>query len=176
MVIQDIIRFLNYDPDSGVFTWTQIPLYFRHLKLGDIAGHLNSHGYIQIKFSGKRYPAHRLAFLFIDGKYPKSQVDHINGVKHDNRFCNLRLVTHQENCHNIQMPNHNTSGFVGVSWHKKAQKWAAVIRVNGKSRHLGLFTDPEEAHRAYLKAKAELHPTANLHRVAASSQHLPIIG
>jgi hypothetical protein len=176
MGIHEITQFLKYDPDSGLFTWYRISKSARHIKIGDIAGHINSHGYIQIKFFGRKYQAHRLAYLFMTKNYPEIEVDHINGLRHDNRFCNLRLVSHSENCHNIQMPRHNTSGYVGVSWHKKAQKWAAVIRLNGKSRHLGLFTDPEEAHRTYLKAKAELHPTANLHRVATSVQHLPVIG
>jgi len=169
-------EFLAYNPETGVFTWVKVRKFAHAIKVGATAGSPDGDGYLRIKFNGKAYAAHRLAWFFVHGELPNNCIDHINGVKNDNRICNLRDVSQTDNNRSITMPSHNKSGYVGVSWHKKAQKWAAVIRLNGKSKHLGLFTDPEEAHRTYLKAKAELHPTANLHRVAASVQHLPVIG
>ena len=168
-------EFLDYDPESGVFTWKNVKKFAHAIKVGDVAGSVNK-GYVRIKFNKKSYPAHRVAWFFVYGKLPSNYIDHINGIKHDNRICNLRDVTQTENNRSITMPRHNKSGYVGVSWNKHAAKWAAVIRVDSKNRHLGLFLDPEQAHLAYLKAKAEFHPAANLHRVAASTKHLPIIG
>jgi len=174
---QDLIReFLAYVPETGVVTWKNVRKFAHTIRIGDIAGNLNKEGYIRIKFNHKVYAAHRLAWFFVHGEMPSNYIDHINGVKHDNRICNLRDITQTDNNRSTKMPKHNKSGYVGVSWNKHANKWASVIRVDGKNHHLGLFVDPEEAHRVYLKAKAELHPTANLHRVAASAQHLPIIG
>ena len=167
---------LNYDPETGVFTWKKVRKFAHAIKVGEVAGYINEEGYVRIKFNRKSYAAHRVAWFYVYGSLPSDYIDHINGTKHDNRISNLRDITQTDNNRSTTKPRHNKSGYVGVSWHTRAGKWAAVIRVDGKNRHLGLFIDPEEAHRVYLKAKSELHPNANLHRVAASSQHLPVIG
>lgn len=174
--LEELKEFLSYDPETGVFVWKKVRKYAHAINVGDEAGSINNDGYVGIKFNKGRYAAHRLAWFFTYGVMPTQHIDHINGVKTDNRICNLREVSHAENCRNTTKPKHNKSGYVGVSWNKHAGKWAAVIRADGKNHHLGLFVDPEEAHLVYLKAKSELHPNANLHRVAASAQHLPIIG
>lgn len=174
--LEELKEFLSYDPDTGVFVWKKVRKYAHAIHVGDEAGYLNEEGYIRIKFNRKCYAAHRLAWFFYHGSMPSEYIDHINGLRNDNRISNLRDITQTDNNRSTTKPKHNKSGFVGVSWHKRAGKWASVIRVDGKNHHLGLFIDPEEAHLAYLKAKAELHPNANLHRVAASPQHLPIIG
>jgi hypothetical protein len=80
------------------------------------------------------------------------QVDHKDGDGLNNTRSNLRLATAAQNVANSRMPKTNTSGFKGVAWHKRAGKWAARIQVQGKNIHLGLFIDPEEAHRAYITA------------------------
>jgi hypothetical protein len=80
------------------------------------------------------------------GEWPKkSDVDHINGVKSDNRWCNLREATRAENTSNTQIRITNTSGYKGVGWHKHHKKWSAQIRVDGYLYYLGLFDTPEEA-------------------------------
>ena len=79
-------------------------------------------------------------------------IDHINGVKTDNRINNLRLVTRSINLQNASMRCHNTSGFNGVSWHKSTKKWRAQIRVDGKSIHLGVFSNKKDAIAARIKA------------------------
>jgi len=83
------------------------------------------------------------------------EVDHINGDPLDNRRANLRIVTHGQNQKNMKISADNKSGYKGVSWHKKANKWQAHIRLKCASKYLGLFTDIKEAAKAYNSAALE---------------------
>lgn len=149
---------LDYNPDTGIFTWLVRPNNF--VKIGQVAGALNGRGYLTIRVNYVHYPAHRLAFLWMIGTWPKNETDHINGVRTDNRWTNLRDVTKSENIQNLGGPRaDNASGFIGVHFAKDRGAWRAGIRVNGKHHNLGYFNTPEAAHAAYLKAKHELHPT-----------------
>lgn len=150
---------LHYDPETGIFTWLVIANNNKAL-VGTVAGSLNKPGYMMIGVDRKRYLAHRLAFLYMTGEWPSEQVDHINGERTDNRWCNLRAATEGENKHNIGgPPRTNTSGYLGVSWDKSRGKWRAHIYLRNVQHHLGRFTTPEAAHAAYLAAKDKLHPT-----------------
>jgi hypothetical protein len=135
---------LDYDPLSGIFTnrKTRGPA-----KAGDVAGTVNGKGYVVIAVDGKTYQAHRLAFLHQTGKFPPADVDHINGLKTDNRWSNLRHATRSEN--NGNHKGWGVSGIRGVSLDKKAGKWKAQIRVAGLKYHLGLFNSVEEAQAVY---------------------------
>ena len=114
--------------------------------------------YPVIKISGTLYRSHRLAWLYVHGTWPRYEIDHINGDREDFRLSNLRDVSHAANMHNRVNPNkNNRSGFLGVSWHKPCKKWEAAIRVADKKVLLGRFDTPEEAARAYLKAKQTHH-------------------
>ena len=98
--------------------------------------------------------AHRLAWLYVHGVWPPHEVDHINGDRSDNRIANLRLATRQQNSENRHGAQSNSkTGLVGVSWHKRAGKWQAHIRVKGRTRYLGLFESTQDACMAYLQAK-----------------------
>ena len=119
------------------------------------AGTVTSKGHREIKVKGKEYKAHRLIWLYANGKFPDDQIDHINGDPSDNRIENLRDVTHQENQKNQKKPRTNTSGHVGVYWHKGAEKWLARIIVDGVSNHLGLFNVLEDAVEARRIASIE---------------------
>lgn len=174
--LEELKEFLFYDPETGIFTRKKSIKPRGSAKPEAIAGVIDNKGYIQIWVKQKKYRAHRLAWLFVYHEWPRNQIDHINGIKTDNRICNLRDVSNDENQQNCNKNRANTSGYTGVFWLARNAKWVAQIKIANKSKYLGLFVDPEEAHRAYLKAKAELHPNANLHLVAASPQHLPIIG
>ena len=154
---QKLKELFYYDPETGSF----INLTQRNssTKIGAIAGSKYSNGYIYIQLDNKKYRAHRLAWLYTFGELPEKALDHKNEIKDDNRICNLRVATTQENKQNISKPSiANSSGFRGVSWEKKRQKWHAQIKLNGKTKHLGRFNTAEQAYNAYLKAKKELHP------------------
>lgn len=146
-----ICELFDYNPNTGLFIRkTTIPN--GRALAGSVAGTLNGHGYISIKIDLRFHAAHRLAWLYMTGRIPKHQVDHINGIRTDNRFSNLREATNSQNQANAKRPSHNTSGFKGVSFNKASGKWQANIRVNGRQIHLGSHKTPENAHRAYQEA------------------------
>jgi hypothetical protein len=101
--------------------------------------------------------AHRLAWFYVHGEFPKCELDHINGVRDDNRISNLRECSRAENMQNAGMFKTNTSGYTGVTWHKQRRKWAAQIWVNNKRMYLGLRESKEDAYALYLEAKAKYH-------------------
>lgn len=101
-------------------------------------------GYKRGTFMGVDYLAHRIIWKMVTGEDP-DQVDHINGVKSDNRISNLRNVSPQENARNQHTPRNNTSGRIGVCWNAGSAKWQASISVQGRLRHLGLFQSLDEA-------------------------------
>ena len=86
-----------------------------------------------------------MVFLYTEGKFPSEQVDHIDGNGLNNRRDNLREVSHKENMKNRPMQSNNTSGHIGVIWHKAAQKWQAYIKVKGRCEYGGLFTNKKDA-------------------------------
>lgn len=129
---------------------------------GRVVGYLNPNGYVMVRIHKiGNVRAHRIAWLLTHGEWPDNEIDHINGVCHDNRLENLRVVTHKENMHNTKTARINNArgGFIGANWHEKSKKWRARICVNRKSKYLGLFNSAEAAHAAYVKGKHELHPT-----------------
>jgi hypothetical protein len=124
---------------------------------GDEAGHVRPSGYRWIKVKGRAYSAHRLVWRAKTGQWPRSELDHINGMKADNRFENLREATRSVNCQNLKSARaHNKStGVLGV--YRRGDKFHANIRYDGKSHHVGVFLTVEQAHEAYLKAKRQYH-------------------
>lgn len=121
---------LSYDPSSGEFT--RLVSTSSNAMCGDTAWHLTSNGYIYIRINGRFFPAHRLAWFYMTGKWPSDEVDHVNGIKNDNRFENLREVTHAQNQWNKGKPKNNNSGFKGVCWHKQTKSWRAKLGFHGK--------------------------------------------
>lgn len=103
--------------------------------------------------SSKIFKMHRIIMNAPPGK----NVDHINGNPLDNRKCNLRLCSQSQNNMNSKLQKNSTTGYRGVSWHKKAGKWRAYINVNRKQYHLGLYDDINDAIDAYNKASIEKH-------------------
>lgn len=107
--------------------------------------------YETVTLEGKSQYAHRLIFLWHHGYLPSS-IDHIDGNPRNNRIENLRGATHGQNHGNRKKPVNNTSGFKGVSWHKKSNKWCASIKVKYQQIYLGLYENPSVAAEAYASA------------------------
>jgi hypothetical protein len=143
---------LDYNPDTGVFTW--IKSIGRRVKAGDVAGSKNDRGYIRIEIKGKCYKAHRLAHLYMTGTFPENFIDHINHIKDDNRWTNLRDATKSQNQANQPKPKTNTSGYKGVV--RCRNKWRATIHYMNKTIHIGSYNTPQEAAEAYKKKAIEL--------------------
>lgn len=135
---------LHYDPEMGVFTW--INHYRRPDLIGTVAGSPQGPGgYIVIAVCGREYKAHRLAWLYVHGRWPVKYLDHANRLKQDNRIDNLREATRAQNEQNKGLRSSNTSGVTGVYWSIAAKKWMAYIRVNEQSKYLGIYEDKGEA-------------------------------
>ena len=146
---------LSYNADSGVFVWRRTPRRHGKAVIGQSAGCAGKRGYIYIGVEGKKYQAHRLAWLFVYGEWPKGLIDHINGDSRDNRIANLRVCNHSENMANRSAPASNSSGVKGVAWDRARQKWTARIGVNYKTINLGRFDNLSDAARAYEQAASK---------------------
>ena len=149
---------LHYCPETGLFTW--IVAVGRRVRAGDRAGTADNQGYAVITFAGRRYLAHRLAWLYTFASWPKGEIDHSNRDRGDNRLKNLREATRSENQQNTLTPSRNTSGHKGVVWHGRARKWQACLMVNQRQVYLGTFASPESAIAARKAAEAKYHPFA----------------
>lgn len=155
-LLGDLQRCLDYSPETGELRWKS-PVC-RGIKIGDLAGSIHPSNRLYVTFRGKRYLAHRLAWLLTHGKWPDGVIDHLDGNSLNNRLSNLRDVSRTVNGQNQRSAqSRNKTGFLGVSWHSRDNRFQASIRFNGKDKHLGYFLTPEEAHAAYLAAKRELH-------------------
>jgi len=149
-----LVDILDYNPDTGLFTWK----YTRSSKAvkGKIAGTL-SNGYISININKHIYRAHRLAWLYCFQEWPTNYIDHINGIRSDNRLDNLREATTVENSYNIKAHKDSSTGIKGIYFNKANNNYRAQIRYNGKTLSLGSFKTPEEASVAYNNKAMELH-------------------
>jgi len=154
MITQSELKeFLHYDQDTGIFTWK---VSRGKVKVGKIAGFTDSNGYLIIRIKETNYYSHRLVWLLIYGKFP-SVIDHINGIKNDNRLCNLRECTLQQNQWNHKNYSTNTSGIKGVSWNTNSQKWKVSIRTEIGRIHLGYFKLLDDAKSVMIEARNKYH-------------------
>lgn len=148
-----LLELLHYDARSGAFRW----LANRGGRKFDgvPGGHKKTNGYVEITVDGWRYLAHRLAWFYHHGEWPQHYIDHINGIRDDNRIDNLRDVPHDENIRNVTRSSRaNSSGLRGVSLFRG--RYRAEIQVAGIRKHIGVFDTAEEASRAYIATKESL--------------------
>lgn len=157
--VELIKSLIEYKSESGEFFWKKRPHIRSAVMPGDRAGTTTNTGYIMIRIKRRGYLAHRIAWAISTGKVPEQLIDHINGVRSDNRIGNLRLVTVSQNTQNQRAATsrNKTSRLLGVSYFKKANKFRATININGKNKHLGCFDTEDLAHEAYMKAKKVHH-------------------
>ena len=139
---------LDYNPETGVFVRKTGRF------AGNIAGAIQTHGYVMFGLLGKVWLAHRLAWIYVHGVTP-NDIDHKDRVKHNNRISNLRECTNQENQFNRDKPRVNTSGYKGVILHRG--RWTARIKISQKVKHIGYYDTPELASEAYIAKAKELH-------------------
>lgn len=149
-------QLLRYEPETGRLFWLERPREMfpaiHHWKTWNTryAGteafpSTDAAGYRQGRIFDVQYRAHRVVWLIQTGNWPDGQIDHINGIRDDNRLSNLRVVSNIENGRNQSRYSTNTSGVTGVYWHRARQKWAAGIKINGRIKYLGLFNLIEDA-------------------------------
>lgn len=179
-VIGDLLR---YEPDTGFLFWL-------HRRVDHFAAgrHTARHscakwnaiyagkkaftcqmdnGYLQGRIFGGAFLAHRVIWALMTGAWPVEQVDHINGDRADNRWGNLREVSHAENGRNVKRPSDNSTGVMGVCLPKRTGTWVAYITAAGRRIHLGSFATLEEAAAARRSAEIEhgFHPNHGRHPI-----------
>lgn len=146
---------LDYNPDTGIFRWKHPTS--KKFKAGDVAGTAHTKGYVSIVVDRKAYLAHRLAWLWMTGGWPEDQLDHRDLDRSNNAFANLRVAGACGNQANTGLSRNNTSGFKGVHWNKRKQRWAVEIDCQRERHFLGYFTNKEAAAAAYAEAAQRLH-------------------
>jgi hypothetical protein len=146
----------HYDCSSGKFKRIAV---VKGARVGSVAGHLKGNGYIHFSIDGKKYGAHRLAWLYMTGELPNGDIDHIDGNRANNAFANLRCVDRSTNLENIRgAKSHNkSSGLLGAYRVANSSRWHSKIQVRGRTVSLGCYDTAEQANAAYMRAKYELH-------------------
>lgn len=147
MISQEYLKLaFDYNKYTGILT---------RLSNGHKIQSTNSEGYIQVYIKGKAYPAHRVIWLYLYGEWPKNQIDHINGIRNDNRVENLRDVVQSKNMQNSK--HHRSGGLLGTSWNKRDKKWISTLIFNRQRYYLGYYNTGLEAHNAYMAKLAKLN-------------------
>lgn len=140
--VRDLV---HYDPDTGIMRWPG----------GKQVGTITNVGYRQVTIQGKKYQASRLAFAYMTEKWPEF-MDHINHNKSDDRWVNLRDVSHSTNMKNLSTRQSNKSGYNGVRWHESRKKWQVQVGYNGSTKHVGYYPKLEDAISARKVAEKRL--------------------
>lgn len=170
--IERLKQLIDYDPANGVMTWrprseadfsSKNPHYtgarlahrWNSQFAGKSCGCDNGAGYLVTRIGGMSIKAHRIAFAIYHGRWPGEMVDHINGIKSDNRIENLREVTRSQNLQN-QRVRKGTSAYKGVTWDKGMSAWLVQIRLNKVNNRVGFYDDEVVAARAYDAAAIQL--------------------
>lgn len=175
--VERLRELLAYNPETGELTWLPRPREIFPSKRAfntwnaRYAGKTafittDTPGYRQGRIFGKHYLAHRVAWALVHGEWPAEQIDHVNGIRSDNRLSNLRAVSRAENGRNQKRRSTNTSGVTGVQWVSRGNKWEARIQVAGRNRHLGYFASKDDAIIARKAAELEYGYHANHGRAA----------
>lgn len=163
---------IHYDPATGVLTWKRRPLRFfaneRSFKrwntkhagapaLNCIERDVLGRPHRRVgQILGRQMKAHRAAWAIFHGRWPDGEIDHVNGDPTDNRICNLREVSRQQNMRNTAMHRDNRSGAAGVCWNPRTRKWTATLGIDGRRHYIGQYLTVEEASAARRVAQVDL--------------------
>lgn len=153
ILLQETLKTLFFY-ENGDFYWKVKPT--KRYAIGMKAGTLSKRGCLHISFDGKVYKAHRLIFLYHHGYLP-AEIDHIDGNPLNNRIENLRPASRSENLRNTKKRVDNKSGYKGICWDKRSEKWRTVCSVNKKQYSAGYFKDLEMAIKSLKKLRQSLH-------------------
>ena len=148
----ELLQEVSYNSESGMFISLKNS---KCRKIGDLLGTLTKRGYVVIRVLGNQYKAHRLAWLYMTGSFPKGMLDHKDTIKSNNQWSNLREATTYENAWNVGVHPKSSTGFKGVC--KRKCGYEVSIQANGKRKYLGVFKTAEEAGKAYTEAAKQLH-------------------
>jgi hypothetical protein len=154
-----LLAHFHYNPETGKFVrikskrWPNVCMFLTSDKPN------SKKGYITVDVNNYPYLAHRLAWMYMTGEMPDSnnEIDHINGNRIDNRWCNLRLASDSENMANSKIRIDNSSGYKGVCWSKQKGKWVVNVHFKRKQYYGGSFIDREEAFNARNSLSQRLH-------------------
>jgi len=148
VTVAQLRELISFDAKSGRMWWKDRPTDPRwSSRYSETEAFLNvdSNGYLRSSIFGKNYRAHRVLWALVNGRWPRYQIDHIDGDRTNNSIYNLREVTNATNCKNKCICSDNTSGVKGVRWHTQQHKWRATIHHKGKEINLGCFEDFQAA-------------------------------
>lgn len=157
--VEELRRAFNYNPDTGSLAYRVDAGRWGRFKAGTEVGHIKkADGYLSVNFNRQTCVGHRLIWALMTGAWPRHMIDHINGDRADNRWCNLRPSDPFHNRQNQRKPSRNSLiGVLGVSHGSAVGSYRASITANGVKMKLGTFYSIEDAHQAYLDAKRRLH-------------------
>lgn len=151
LTMERLRELLDYQPETGKFFWK---VTTRGTRAGEEAGCVRPIGYRAISIDYTSYYAHRLAWFYMTGEWPKRQVDHKNGDRDDNRIANLADVSVSQNSHNtVKLGPKNTTGYRGVT--RYADKFIAQGMIEGKLEAIAMCDTAEEAAEAYKAWRVE---------------------
>jgi len=166
-------EYLSYNKNDGKFTWIKSK---QGTPKSSKAGCVHNSGYVLIRFNGKYYRAHMIAWLLMTGVWPNMDIDHINENKSDNRWKNLRLLTRSNNMKNIFKRKNNKSGITGVCWDKSNKRYEVrITNKDKKSIRIGRFVDLIDATIARFNAEIE-HGYTNIQIKSSAYVFLNNIG
>lgn len=144
LTVEQVLKVIEYDPITGTLSWLR-GICIKGIVPGSACGSLNSSGYRVVNLFGTQYKAHRLIWFIQTGAWPKGQIDHINQVRSDNRWANLREVSVADNAKNRGRNPNSKLGEHGIWYNKRTHKYVAEITVNGKKVYQKSFDDIDEA-------------------------------
>lgn len=157
-------KLLRYEPNTGKLFWKERPVdMFKTERASNIWNARfpkteaftakDTYGYKHGSIFGNLYRAHRVIWCIYHGNWPKDQIDHVNLIRCDNRIKNLKSVDQSQNMRNRPMRKDNKSGFNGVHWCERSNRWKSQIRLDGRVTSLGYFSIKEDAIDARIKAE-----------------------